>query len=1490
MPSHSRNLFERAMIHWRIVVTFTAVLLIFGVVSFLTMPRQEFSDFTIRQGLVVGIMPGTPSNEIEEQLTKPVETYLFGFKEVDKKKTHSLSKDGQMIVFVELQERTTAEEAPAFWAKLRHGLNELKTQELPSQVLALVGNNDFGDTSALLLAVTAADRSPRDLEKYVEVLEKHLRRVDATSKLRRMGEQQEVIRVSISRDRLSRYGVRPATVWASLQGLGALPAAARLDGAELEMPVYVTKTLRSEKELGDTMILSEPGGANVRLKDVATITREYGHDDSFVRYNGKATMILSVEMQSGFDITQYGKDLDRALAAARAELPKSVDVARIADQPKVVTTSINHFLRDFGLAIVSVILVTVLLLPVRVASVAAVTIPISIFITLGILNLLKVQLETVSLAGLIVVLGMVVDNAIVIIDDHVEKLDHGMTPWNAASRSARELVVPVFSATLAIIMAYAPMGYFLNGMARDFVGGLPITIAVALTSSLLVSLLLVPVMNSRLIRRGIGAHGNQEKPSMLNRLQGRFDRCLELAFRYPWITLGLGALSIVGSVIMARSLAQQLFPKAERNQFAIEIYLPSGRSLSQTDAVVRRIEGQLQKDKRIVDYTAFVGTSSPRFHTLYAPNMPSRNYAQLVVNTTTDDAAIEVLTEYGKRYNGSYPEGWVRFKQLDFQRGSPIEIRLSGEDAETLLQLAQRIELRARQLPGTTWVRNDFEEPLQVIDVVPDADACSRLSVSPAALQTSLALGLQGFPIATIWDGDYPVKVILKDDPQAISTIEGLRQQYVSTMMLGATVPLEQLAKLEPAWKEGVIPHRNGVRTLTIQVDLAMGKIASPIQSQLESYIKSLGPTPGVTIDYGGEREGMVETLLPFVKSLVAGVGFIYLILLCQFKRHRKALLVMLTMPLSLFGAILGLEVAHYPFGLTSFVGVIGLMGIVVRNGIILVGYAEELRTRHGMSAHDAALAAGKRRMRPIYLTSMAAAIGVIPMILNRSTLWGPLGTVTCFGMLFAMILTLFVLPVVYWLVTRNEVVTPPKPTITSSVSMATALALLVGLGFLLTPGTTRAEPGQLTLARAQQLTLANNPGVKQAAIEIEASEETRKGAFTKYFPQVSVGAVAMVAYDPLVKYSTTGGNLPVYDGNPANLATATQFAYFPSTTMAMADKALVLALTAIQPIYVGGRISNGNRLAELGVDVAKGKAKLVERDAVAQTEEKYWQIVMLKEKQKTIEAYEALLAALEVQVADAVKSGLTTQNDLLKVTLQRRQTDVNRLRLAQGIELAERDLRRHIGLNEGDSIVLTDPLSEPMDPTPLKNLQSGAGNRRTELQLLERAVQAEKLQASVSRGESLPTVSVGASLMHVRVGGMDNMTNAIAFGTVNVPLNGIWEGGHTAKSHEQRARGAEQKLSEVRELVALEAQKNWDDLWAAWQSNEVAKLAVEQSAVNVHEVSDRHNNGLVPLSDLLEAQASKQQSLDRQIDGRGEYWLKRSAFLRSVGREELRR
>ncbi|HEX2832667.1 MAG TPA: efflux RND transporter permease subunit [Thermoanaerobaculia bacterium] len=1453
---------ERAMIEWRIIVTLVVVLVAVGIRALLVMPRQEFPEFTIRQGLVVGIMPGASSAEVEERLAKPVEEYLFTYGEVNKAKTYSESTDGQLVVHVELREEIKGADAPAFWVKVRHGLNELRAQKLPPNVVALVGLNDFGDTSALLLAITAEGRSPRDLEKYLEVVEKHLRRLESTSKLKRVGMQKEVIRVTVSHERLARYGIRAATIWATLQGQGQVPAGARLDTDTLEMPVHVANVLGSEREIGDTIVSARPDGANVRLKDVATITREYGHDDARVLHDGKTAVVVSVEMRKLDDIVGYGKQVDAAIADAQRELPRTVRIWRVADQPVVVKHSVGHFLRDFGIAIVAVILVTMLLLPMRVAGVAAVTIPVCVFITVAILDALGVELQTVSLAGLIVVLGMVVDNAIVIIDDHVEKLDQGVDAWTAAWQSVHELFVPVLTATVAIIMSYVPFTWFMTGMGGDFLASLPVTIAVALITSMIVATLLVPILSQRFIRQGLhreDADGTSKR-SLLDRLQTVYDATLDRAFRWPVLTVAVGVASIGVAVVLFQHTRQQLFPKVDRAQFAVEITLPPGRPLDETERVARRVDAILRNDSRVVDVTAFVGTSSPRFHTLYEPRVPARHRAQLIVNTRSDEETIALIRQYEPVLANSSPEAWVRLKQLDLQNSpAPVEARFSGDDPEQLRTVASRVAAYARTIPSATWVRLDTEEPIPVVAVDPDQDSLARLGLSPALLQMTLAsTSRKGFEIGSVWEGEYRVPVLLAEDPKKPESLASFRSQYVSSPLLAAAVPLEELAKVKPGWVEGTRVRRNGTPTVTVRVDVRHGVLASAVQKDLQKFVDRLGPMRDVTVSWGGEAQDMVEQYTPLTKSLLTSVGFIYLILLFQFRRHRKALVVMLTMPLSLLGAALGLQLTGYPFGFTSFMGVIGLMGVVVRNGIILVGYAEELQQKHGMTLRDAAIAAGRRRMRPIFLTSAAAAVGVIPMIMSRSTLWGPMGAVTCFGLLVAMVLTLLVLPVMYWLVGRTaEESTRPAHGLSAGAAVV-AIVLCCSLqAFAQEP----AAP--LSIEECKTLAASRNVEVERADAEVRAAEETRSAVRTSNVPQVAAFAGAMQATSPLL-----GVQLPV-----------------PGMRMEAAENANVAAVTAIHSVYTGGRIRNANALAVVGVRSAEDKRAMTRREVRLVAEEKYWLVVALAEKDRTLRAYQETLAALEKEASDAVASGLSTRNDLLKVSLERDKAAVQRLELESARRLAARDLRRFIGLPDGDEIALADSAPPaPARPAIDRSSESGAADRRVEMRLLAAAVEAEGLNAKLAEGAGLPSVQVGATAFRSELSGTQEQTDAAVFTMISVPFTGRWKARHETAAARERERAAQLRLDDTRRLIGLETSKAWDDLDAAWSASAVADSAIEQASVNLTEERDGYNSGFKTLSDVLEAQTLMHEAENLRIDARITFTLRRSAYLRAIG------
>lgn len=1011
MEKRKVNIFESVMKHPQIAFLLTGILLVFGVYALIKMPRQEFPEFTIRQGLVIGVYPGASAAEVEEQLTRKVENFIFGYEEVNKAKTYSISKEGVMIMFVELNDKI--KDSDKFWSKLKHGLNELKPQ-LPSGVIMLKGDNDFGNTSAVLISLSAKNKSYKELKNALEDLEADIRKIESVSKIKHYGLQYEEYAVHVQKEKLNQYNIKSLSLFTAFRSDGMVNYAGDLDNGELVMPVHLPPRFENINDIKQQIIYADPKGDIIRLKDIATIERKYKDFDSYIKYNGDKAVVLSLEMQNGNNIVDFGDEVDEVLNQFKAQHP-DISVNKISNAPQVVNKAISHFLKEFAIAIIAVIIVIMLLLPFRVAGVAALTIPVSVLMTLSALYLWGVELHTVSLAALIVTLGMIVDNSIVIIDNHIEKLDEGETPWNAAWKSVSELFLPVFVATLAIFSAYFPTALYLHGTVGDFTETFPIAIGMALLASLLVAGFLVPIISYTFIKKGLKDRKSKDKKfNLLDILQNIFNKSLEKAFKKPGLTISVGILSVILGVFFFTKVKQQLFPKVERNQFAVEVYLPEGYTLDNTATVMDSLESALLHDKRVLNVSSFVGTSSPRFHTVYAPNIPAKNYGQMIVNTISDEATIEVLDEFNAKYKDAFPEAHIKWKQLDMQSTPPIEIRISGDDIQKLKTVSAQVKNILEHTEGTEWVRDDWKEKRQAIKVEMNKDKANRLGFNKSIVSTSLAIYLKGLPLTTVWEGDYPVDVVLTGEKDEKNSIEDLKNMYITSPTSFSTIPLRAIAKLYPEWEEGQIVRRNGVRTVSVIADVGRTVIANDVLTKARPLIDKIKLPQGVSLTYGGEYEHSIENYIPMGYALITSIVLIFLILVLQFKEIKKAVLIMLTMPLSLLGATLGLYLTGYPFGITAFLGVISLAGIVVRNGIILIDYAVQLSEKEGLSITEAAKAAGKRRMRPIFLTSAAAAVGVIPMILSRSPLWGPLGTVICFGLIISMVLTLYVLPVLY--------------------------------------------------------------------------------------------------------------------------------------------------------------------------------------------------------------------------------------------------------------------------------------------------------------------------------------------------------------------------------------------------------------------------------------------------------------------------------------------
>lgn len=1000
--------------NYRISSLLTILLLIFGIYGIYVMPKDEFPPFTLRQGVVVAVMPGATSEEIEAQVARPLERYMFTFKEVNRSKTTTTSSNGMCMMMVQLQDDVNKKDE--VWSKIKHGLNNFKSS-LPSGVLALVVNDEFGDACALLITVESEHRSYRELQQYSDELADRLRRIHSVSNVRQYGEIKEQITIYVDRDRLAAYGIGQSSIIQALSGQGLTTMSGSLTGNNQNIVLHIVPTERSEEEIANQIIYSN-NGKNVRVCDVATVKREYDTSESYIENNGNPCVLLSLEMLSGYNIVEYGEDVDEVLHQFKEEyLPEDVQMRRITDLPQVVGDSVHDFLRDLIISMAIIVLVMMILFPLRSAIVAAITIPLSTFISTGIMYALGIPLNTITLACLIVVLGMIVDNSIIVIDGYLEYLGQGMGRRESAVKSVKQYFWPMMLATICICAIFYPLVLTMTGEAKDVIGQFPITITINLMVSLAVAVAVIPMLNAAIIKKVTPKRDG--KKDITDWVQTIYDRCLDWTFIHPYLTIAIATILVILTSLIFPTLKMRQFPYADRNQFAVEIFLPEGEGLERTKNVADSLRNILQKDKRVTSVTSFIGCSSPRFQISYAPQVGGRNFAQFIVNTPDIQSTFDVLNEYAPKYSNYWPEAYCRFKQMDFLNVPTFEYRFYGNDLDSIHAAAEFLMSELRKMPELEWVRTDFDQPHPIVDITLDPIASAQMGINRTTAQLQMALQTGKTQVGSIWEENYEVPIILKDAKSEQLTYSDVKDIHLSTFT-GKSVPLRQVAKASPTWSHSKIIHRNGERCISVIAEGKREVLAAPIQARIENIIKEMNLPLGVRSEIGGEVEKNNE----IVPGIISGIGYamviIFFFILFNFKRFGITFTCMIAIALSIPGAMIGLAIANKTLGLTSLFGFITLMGIIMRNEILIFEHADE-KMKEGWSARDAAYDAGRRRMVPIFLTTATTAVGVIPMIIAGSSFWMPVGITIFAGGIGTLILIVTVLPVVYWKLNQNR-------------------------------------------------------------------------------------------------------------------------------------------------------------------------------------------------------------------------------------------------------------------------------------------------------------------------------------------------------------------------------------------------------------------------------------------------------------------------------------
>jgi multidrug efflux pump subunit AcrB/outer membrane protein TolC len=1242
---------------------------------------------------------------------------------------------------------------------------------------------------------------------------------------------------------------------------------------------------RAEDEVRGLAVGAGRGGPPVRLGDVAAVERRYADPAYAARVDGAPAVLMSVEMQEGRNIVAFGADLERALAAVRPLLPADLVVERVADQPTQVRHRVLEFGREFAIAVASVILVTVLLLPLRVAAIAALAIPATVAVTVAVLNAVGIELHQISFAGLVVALGMVVDDAIVIADNYVELLDEGVPRADAAWRSASDLAGPVLGATLTIVASFLPLGVLLPGTVGEFIRALPFTVAVALLTSFGVAMFLTPLLCLAFIRTGLrpggapAGHAPPRRRTPLDRMQGAYEWAMARAMPRPRLTLALAAASVAAGGVLLATRPQRFFPPAERPQFVVDVWMPEGTRFAATDTTVARLGAALRRTPGVVQTAAFVGGSSPRFYYNVEPEFNVPNFGQLVVNTADARGTPALQASLHGALARLAPEATVIVRQLEQGPAlrAPIEVRYSGEDGAVLRRLADEAARVLAATPGSEYVRTDWREDQPGLRLALRREAAARLGLTEADVAQQLAAGLDGAPASTFWEGTRRVDVRLRFDSLARRGAADVGDAYVTAPATGARVPLRAVADLRPEWAPSRIVRRNGVRTVSVLAHARPDVLASTVLAAATPALDRIPLPAGYTRALGGEAENQGEVQGPMGVALAVSQLAIFLILVLQFRTVRHPLVVMVSIPLALFGSALGLVLTGNPFGFTANLGLTALTGVVVRNAIILVDYALA-RRREGEPLDQAALDAGRRRLRPIFLTTMAAAVGVVPLIASGSGLWSPLASVLAVGLVCSMVGTLVVVPVLFVLVERRAErraaarATRAEPARGLAFGAPTPAAAAGALLLALAAGAPAAATAQevaaagaggaggrvvrLTLDEALARAAGAARGTRIAAARADERRALARGARAAYLPQLTasgqfLGRTGDQRVDvPQGALGTDGAGRPLPFGD-RTLTSPGGAAYYGFVTLA-------------QPVTQLVGVRAGARAAAAAARAGEAEQEVTRLDVALGVERLYLAALAADRR---LAAAAALAAARELRLTDAARSAAAG----FALDADRREARAGALEARQALVAAANDAE-DARTRLAELLALPDDARlELAEPAPLASLGSGAGGAADGAGALAAAaarahpeVRAARAQAEAAargvdgaRAAYLPELAVFAQ--YSRQTFVSLLPRDLVTGGVRLAWTG-WDWGRRASDVEAavaRRRAAEEDRARAEARVAAGVRTAYRAAVRAERLEEAASAAAEARADAARVVRARAASGLTLASARAEAEAA---------------------------------
>ncbi|EGR4671664.1 efflux RND transporter permease subunit VmeI [Vibrio parahaemolyticus] len=998
------------VISWMVSLIF----LIGGIAAFFGLGRLEDPAFTIKDAMVVTSYPGATPQQVEEEVTYPLEKAIQQLTYVDE--VNSISNRGLSQITVTMKNNYGPDDLPQIWDELRRKVNDLKVT-LPPGVNEPQVIDDFGDVYGILLAVTGDGYSYKELLDYVDYLRRELELVDGVSKVSVSGQQQEQVFIEVSMKKLSSIGLSPNTVFNLLSTQNIVSDAGAIRIGDEYIRIQPTGEFQSVDELGDLLITESGAQGLIFLKDVAEIKRGYVEVPSnIINFNGSLALNVGVSFAQGVNVVEVGKAFDRRLAELKYQQPVGVEISEIYSQPKEVDKSVSGFVISLAQAVGIVIIVLLFFMGLRSGLLIGLILLLTVLGTFIFMKYLAIDLQRISLGALVIALGMLVDNAIVVVEGILIGTQKGRTRLQAATDIVTQTKWPLLGATVIAVTAFAPIGLS-EDSTGEYCGTLFTVLLISLMLSWFTAISLTPFFADIFFKGQKIKQGEDEENDPYNGIIFvAYKKFLEFCMRRAWLTVVVLIVGLGASVYGFTLVKQSFFPSSTTPIFQLDVWLPEGTDIRATNDKLKELESWLAEQEHVDHITTTAGKGLQRFMLTYAPEKSYAAYGEITTRVDNYEALAPLMARFRDHLKANYPDINYKLKQIELGPGggAKIEARIIGSDPTVLRTIAAQVMDIMYADPGATNIRHDWRERTQVLEPQFNESQARRYGITKSDVDDFLSMSFSGMTIGLYRDGTtlMPIVARLPEDERIdIRNIEGMK---IWSPAQSEFIPLQQVTMgYDMRWEDPIIVRKNRKRMLTVMADpdILGEETASTLQKRLQPQIEAIQMPPGYSLEWGGEYESSGDAQESLFTTMPMGYLFMFLITVFLFNSIKEPLIVWLTVPLALIGVTTGLLALNTPFGFMALLGFLSLSGMVLKNGIVLLDQIE-IEMKSGKEAYDAVVDAAVSRVRPVCMAAITTILGMIPLL--PDIFFKPMAVTIMFGLGFATILTLIVVPVLY--------------------------------------------------------------------------------------------------------------------------------------------------------------------------------------------------------------------------------------------------------------------------------------------------------------------------------------------------------------------------------------------------------------------------------------------------------------------------------------------